>query len=128
MRRALIATVFALITLTGAQPMTAQTMTAQSAPKPVTLINPFIVPAGKEDEALAMWQRARDFMAAQPGYISTTLHRALSPDARYAMINVAQWESLTAFGAAIAAMQAADIVPNVEGVSGDPQLYRAVSQ
>ena len=46
---------------------------------PVTLINPFEVPAGKEAEALAFWEKAAAFMKQQPGFISTRLHRALVP-------------------------------------------------
>ena len=50
---------------------------------PVTLINPFEVPAGKEAEALAFWEKAAAFMKQQPGFISTRLHRALVPWANF---------------------------------------------
>jgi hypothetical protein len=36
----------------------------------VILINPFEVPEGKEEDALAFWEKATDFMRLQPGYIS----------------------------------------------------------
>lgn len=92
----------------------------------VVLINPFVVPDGKLDEALAMWELARDFLKDQPGYISTELHQSLSPDAPYRLINVAQWESAALFKAAIARMHASKILPSIEGVKPSPQLYTVV--
>ncbi len=67
----------------------------------VILINPFEVPQGKEEEALVLWERAADVMRQSPGFISTRLHRAISPDARFYLINMAQWESPEHFKAAI---------------------------
>jgi heme-degrading monooxygenase HmoA len=43
------------------------------------LINPFEVPKGKEEEALAFWNRVADYMRKQPGFASTRLHRAVVP-------------------------------------------------
>ena len=40
----------------------------------VTLINPWEIPKGKEEEALLMWEKAADSMRIQPGFISTKLH------------------------------------------------------
>ena len=59
----------------------------------VILINPFEVPAGEEEAA--------EYMRRQPGFISTRLHKALSPDARFTYINIAEWESAEHFQAAI---------------------------
>jgi heme-degrading monooxygenase HmoA len=56
----------------------------------VTLINPFEVPKGKEEAVLKMWEKAAEFMKKQPGFVSTRLHRALSPEARFHLINVVQ--------------------------------------
>ncbi len=113
----------AAITLTGAN-----TMNAQSANDPVVLINPFVVPKGSEDNAVAMWMQARDFLATQPGYISTKLHRSLSPDATYPLINVAEWESMETFQAATTAMRQSASIPRIEGVNGDPQLYNVIAE
>ena len=44
---------------------------------PVVLINLFEVPAGADEGFIGAWERARDFLAAQPGYRSTALHRSL---------------------------------------------------
>ena len=46
----------------------------------VVLINTFEVPQGKEAEALASWQKARDFLKTQPGYIATRLHQNIDRD------------------------------------------------
>jgi len=50
---------------------------------PVVLINLFEVPATADDGFVAGWERARDFMAAQDGYLSTELHRSLAPGRRF---------------------------------------------
>lgn len=34
----------------------------------VALINPFEVPEGKEEEALAFWERVAEYMRKQPGF------------------------------------------------------------
>ena len=65
------------------------------------LINPFEVPAEKEEACLEIWERAALYMRKQPGFISTKLHRSLSPDARFHFVNIAEWESPQHFQAAI---------------------------
>ncbi|MEM7072811.1 MAG: antibiotic biosynthesis monooxygenase family protein [Pseudomonadota bacterium] len=92
----------------------------------VILINPFEVPAGKLDATLAMWEKARDFLQTQPGYIATELHQSLAPDARFRLINVAKWESHAAFMAAISKMRTQANLPRIEGVIANPALYSVV--
>lgn len=94
--------------------------------EPVTLINLFTVPPGFEEQAIAAWEVARDFLSQQPGYISTELHQALSPEAPHALINVAKWESAEDFGSATTAMRQDAAVPVVAGVRSAPQLFRVV--
>ena len=65
------------------------------------LINAFEVPEERDEEFLAHWEEARRFMARQPGYVSTALHRSLDPTARFRFVNVAQWETPGAFQAAL---------------------------
>ena len=68
----------------------------------VVLINPFEVPQGvSDDDFLAGWQRAADYLRTQPGFVNTRLHRAMSSDARFRFVNVAEWESPAAFQAAV---------------------------
>ena len=96
--------------------------------KNVVLINTFIVPIEKIDEAVAMWEQARDFLQTQPGYVSTKLHRALSPDAKYLLINVAEWKSPDAFKAATASMRKEADLPQIAGVIPGPGLYTVIRQ
>ena len=55
---------------------------------PVVLINLLEVPPAAEEGFIAGWDQARDFLAAQPGYRSTALHRSLGPDAEFRFVNV----------------------------------------
>ena len=68
----------------------------------VVLINPFEIPQHvSDDDFLAGWQRAADYLRTQPGFVSTRLHRAISPDPRFRFINVAECESPQHFHAAV---------------------------
>lgn len=69
-------------------------------PEPVVLINPFEVPEGEDEAFLQRWERARQFLSTQEGYLSTRLHRSLSPAADFRFVNVALWQSEQAFQAA----------------------------
>jgi heme-degrading monooxygenase HmoA len=68
--------------------------------EPVVLINAFEVPEGEDEAFLQGWERTREFLSTQAGYLSTRLHRSLSPTADYRFVNVALWESAQAFQAA----------------------------
>ena len=93
----------------------------------VILINPFEVPEGKEAKALATWERVRDWMKRQPGYISTRLHRAVTPDARFKLINVAEWESVEAFQAAVNHKEFLELTQGVmEEFPHFPALYEVI--
>lgn len=93
---------------------------------PVTLINVFEVPPEKLDEAMAMWEAARDFLNTQPGYISTALHRSIMPDARFQLINIARWRNADAYRSATAAMRRDAGLKPVEGLQFDAALYQIV--
>jgi heme oxygenase (mycobilin-producing) len=69
-------------------------------PDPVILINAFEVPAQADDRFVEGWERARDFLSTQAGYVSSSLHRSISPDADFRFVNIARWESIEAFQAA----------------------------
>jgi heme-degrading monooxygenase HmoA len=59
-------------------------------PQPVVLINAFEVPAQADEQFVTGWERMRNFLAAQEGYLSTALHRSLAPDARFRFVNIAR--------------------------------------
>jgi heme-degrading monooxygenase HmoA len=91
----------------------------------VTLINPFDVPDETADEDfLRGWDRAADYMRRQPGFVSSRLHRALAPDARFRFINIAEWASPEDFQAAVSGEEFHEIA---RGSSpGSPALYEVV--
>jgi heme oxygenase (mycobilin-producing) len=86
----------------------------------VVLINPFEVPPGNDDQFLMGWERVAEYMREQPGFISSRLHRALSTDARFRFINVAEWQSPQDFQAAVANEQFQRMA------SGTPPNYPAL--
>ena len=91
----------------------------------VTLINPFEVDPSTSDEFIGSWQKAADYMRRQPGFISTRLHRALAPNARFHFINVAEWESPQHF---MAAVQTPEFKQMSEKAPPNfPGLYQVVS-
>ena len=90
----------------------------------VILINPFEVPVDRGDDFLAGWSRAADYMRRQPGFAGTRLHRALSSDARFGFVNVAEWESPQHFQAAVRTPEFADMTEG--GPPSYPSLYEVV--
>jgi heme-degrading monooxygenase HmoA len=69
---------------------------------PVTFINVFELDADKADEFIEGWRERGEFMRRQPGFRSFRLHRALTPDASFQLVNVAVWDSIEALRAATA--------------------------
>ena len=67
---------------------------------PVTIINTFVAPEGKTEQALAAWKDDAEYMKAKPGCISAQLFRGVGGSR--AFTNVAVWETtghlLAAFG------------------------------
>jgi len=93
----------------------------------VVLINPFEVPEGQEDEALQMWKRGADFLRQQPGFISTQLHKAITPNARFHLVNVAEWETAEHFQSAVNSAEFQRIIAGaMEAYPHYPGLYQAI--
>ena len=91
----------------------------------VILINPFEVPEGTNDEDfLRGWERAADYLRQQPGFLSSRLHRAVGPDARFRFVNVAEWASPQDFQAAVTSEQFREIAKGAG--PGSPALYEVV--
>ena len=67
---------------------------------PVVLINLFTIDPVDEDALIKAWAHDANFMKAQPGYISTQLHKGIGGSGSY--INYAIWESAETFGRAFA--------------------------
>ena len=67
---------------------------------PITFINVFEIDHDKVEPFLEGWRERAEFMSKQPGFRSFRLHRALTPDARFQLVNVAERESADALHAA----------------------------
>lgn len=91
----------------------------------VILINPFDVPDRSDvEEFLRGWERAAEYMRRQPGFVSTRLHRALGPEARFRFVNVAEWASPQDFHAAVTSEEFRELAKGAG--SGSPALYEVV--
>jgi heme oxygenase (mycobilin-producing) len=90
----------------------------------VILINAFEVPAEADAHFLAGWGRAREALAAQPGYLGTRLHRTVGP-ADFRFVNIARWSSPLAFSKAVSQpgfRQAAEAMP----FASHPALHQVI--
>jgi heme-degrading monooxygenase HmoA len=67
---------------------------AETGPdRPVTLINSFLVPEGRDEVFVELWKETSEFFRTQPGFRSLRLHRAVTPGTEYRYVNVARWAS-----------------------------------
>jgi heme-degrading monooxygenase HmoA len=101
---------------------------ATHAQRPVTLINSFVVPPGRDDAFEALWTEASTYFRAQPGFVSLRFHRAVTPDAEYRYVNVASWETLGDFQAAHGTDEFRRVVGAAawEEFPSSPALYEVV--
>lgn len=60
---------------------------------PVTLINVFSVPNGKEDEFVKWWQDVKHNITKQQGFMSGKFHKSIKSESKFNFINVAIWEN-----------------------------------
>jgi heme-degrading monooxygenase HmoA len=93
----------------------------------VILINAFEVPAEDAENFIAAWEKTRDYLRTQPGYMDTALHQAAAPNAEFQFVNIARWQSADDF---MAAMQSPGFRESAAGLAGyrpHPALYRVVS-
>jgi heme-degrading monooxygenase HmoA len=105
---------------------------APSEPDPtqseaVTLINVFEIDHEQVESFLQGWRERADFMSKQPGFRSFRLHRALSSDSRFQLVNVAEWDSADALGAATAQDEFQQSIRRSMqdfAVIGHPAIYR----
>lgn len=86
---------------------------------PVTLINVFEVPTEHVDVFIAQWRERAALMSTKPGFLATRLHRALSSQSRFQLVNVAHWESPEAWQAATADTE---FQQRIRAMTADPQV------
>jgi quinol monooxygenase YgiN len=84
---------------------------------PVTLMNSFAVSPGRDEAFHELWAKTARYFTAQPGFISLRLHRAVSADAQYRWVNVANWESEAHFRTAHGQMSFGASSPSPAGRS-----------
>lgn len=94
--------------------------------EPVVLINSFEVPADEADAFIAAWEKTRDYLETQPGYIDTALHQAFASDAEFQFVNIAHWRSAEEFAAAIQSQGMRETSAGLAGYRPHPALYRIV--
>lgn len=116
------------------RPMTAEERTAPPPDQPVTggvtLMNRFRVDPERDEEFLALWTRTSMYFRKQPGFVSLRLHRAVSADAEYRWVNVANWESEAQFRAAHGGEEFRTAVtqPGWEHFPNAPMLYEVMTE
>ncbi len=92
---------------------------------PVVLVNTFVVPAEDADRLLAVWAGDAGLMKAQPGFISTQLHRGVAGSGVF--FNYAVWQSVAHFRSAFTNPEfQARIADYPDSASVSPHLFRKV--
>lgn len=94
--------------------------------EPVTLINAFEVPAADAGDFIAAWERTRDYLQQQPGYVDTALQQAFAPDAEFQFVNVAHWATADDFRAALQSPGFREAAAGLDCYRSHPALYRTV--
>ncbi|HVV24392.1 MAG TPA: antibiotic biosynthesis monooxygenase family protein [Pseudonocardiaceae bacterium] len=74
----------------------------QDTEQPITLINVFEVPDDQVTDFVEQWRQRAAVMAGKPGFLGARLHRAVTPQARFPVVNIAHWASREAWQAATA--------------------------
>jgi heme oxygenase (mycobilin-producing) len=94
--------------------------------EPLTLINAFEVAGDEAERFVAAWEKARDYLAGQPGYVGTALHQAVSPGTDFPFVNIAHWRSADDFAAATRSPGFRESAAGLAGYRSHPGLYRTV--
>jgi heme-degrading monooxygenase HmoA len=110
--------------------VTTTNTTTTTPADPVTLINVFEIPPEEVDVFIAGWTERARIMSTHSGFRDTQLHRALSPQGRFQLVNVAHWDSAESYAAARtdSAFQAsrASITRHTPRAMANVELYRVV--
>src|SRR4051812_20606960 len=98
------------------------------AASPVTLMNSFLVPEGRDEVFLKLWIETSEYFRRQPGLLSLRLHRAVTPGTEYRYVNVARWASDGAYRAPHGTAEFRRLVTQEawRGVPSTPLLYQGL--
>jgi heme-degrading monooxygenase HmoA len=96
---------------------------------PVTLVNSFVVPSGRDEAFLQIWAETSTYFRLQPGFIALRMHRAVTPGAAYRYVNVAVWASATEFAQAHDTDEFRRLVsqPALREFPASPNLYEVIA-
>ncbi|MFD4401299.1 antibiotic biosynthesis monooxygenase family protein [Nocardia sp. NPDC058499] len=95
----------------------------------VTFINAIELPAEAVDEFIVHWRERVARMRSAPGFRDVRLHRALLPDSRFQLVNIAHWDSAEDCRAAGAdPMVTASVAEAEKSAVAYPSLYRVVAE
>lgn len=93
---------------------------------PIVLLNIFVMPSGRIDEAIAVWQKAAGIIKQKPGFISTQLHHAVG--GANVVVDCAVWESIGALKAGTAAPEFRALIDGFpEGTTNMPCVLRKIA-
>ena len=97
---------------------------------PVTLMNCFEVPGGRDDAFTDLWTNTSGYFRVQRGFQSLRLHQALSPNAPFRFVNIANWSSIELFQAAHATEQFRTLVsrPEWSEFPSSPAIYKVITE
>jgi heme-degrading monooxygenase HmoA len=90
------------------------------------LISAFEVPAADAERFIAGWERSRDYLMSQPGYVDTALHQAVTPNADFQFVNIGRWQTADDFLAATQSEGFREAATGLTDFRPHPGLYRVV--
>ncbi len=88
-----------------------------------TLINCFEVAPDQDERFMALWTQADDLLRARGGYRTTRLHKALSPQARFRYVNVAELHSVQTWQSIVSSPEFGAIARQMSQFQPSPGLY-----
>lgn len=88
------------------------------------MINIFEVPTDDEDEFIAAWEKANDYLKTSPAFIDTVLHQSLH-GVDFHIVNTTNWASEEGFRAAIGSPEFGEAIAGLRWKS-HAALYQAV--
>ncbi|WP_280425629.1 antibiotic biosynthesis monooxygenase family protein [Nocardia carnea] len=95
----------------------------------VTFINVIELPAEAVDDFLVQWHERVARMRSAPGFRDVRLHRALLPDSRFQLVNIAHWDTAEDCRAAGAdPVVTASVAEAEKTATAHPGLYRVVAE
>ena len=98
--------------------------------EPLVLVNLFTLPTSAVDTFVEGWPASTAPLAHASGFRGTRLHRAVSPESPYQIVNVARWDSAEAWEAALSGFQTGTErrrQAQAGTFNAEPALYHVVS-